>query len=87
MSDLDNKNTRKSVPLEVEKSGSIYKLFIPSEYLDIDAGPAERQFLSSCKQVLNEIVEGKRKAIILPSDVDDNGYRYFDLEVVEVTSE
>lgn len=85
MKEYESDNERASVQLE--KAGTIFKLFIPSDYLTVDASEEHKETLRHFQTVLKEIVEGKRKSVILPSDVDQNGTRYFDLEVVEVTSE
>jgi hypothetical protein len=55
---------------------------MPWEYLDKNASEAHKAFYEQTKGVLQEIVDGTRQYIVLPSDTDDRGNKLFDIEIL-----
>lgn len=55
----------------------------PSCYLIDDAPQQYKDVITSYKKFLDNILNGKQRSIILPSDTDENGNKLFDLQVYE----
>jgi hypothetical protein len=70
--------------IEVNSGNLVYKLFIPSKYLSVDASEDEKKVADHYLSLLKQIASGERNAIVLPSDRDEQGNLYFDLQVVGV---
>lgn len=68
--------------IEVNSGNLVYKLFIPSKYLSVDASEDEKEVADHYLSLLKQIASGERNAIVFPSDRDEQGNLYFDLRVV-----
>lgn len=71
--------------IEVNSGNLVYKLFIPSNYLSADATEDEKKVADHYLSLLKQIASGERNAVVFPSDRDEQGNLYFDLQVVGVT--
>lgn len=68
--------------VEVNSGNLVYKLFIPNKYLSVDASEDEKKVADHYQSLLRQIASGERNAIVFPSDRDEQGNLYFDLQVV-----
>jgi hypothetical protein len=58
-------------------------LYVPGRFLVKDATEEEKEVVDQLREIMNEVIEGKRKGIILPSEFDENGNRLFNIEVFD----
>lgn len=56
-------------------------LGVPGTYLRDSASKYQKETLKQYKTYLDEILNGTRRAIVLPTDTDENGNKLFTLEV------
>lgn len=67
--------------IEVNSGNLVYKLFIPSKYLSVDASEDEKKVADHYLSLLKQIASGERNAIVFPSNRDEQGNLHFDLQV------
>jgi hypothetical protein len=72
------------IKVNVSSGNLVYKLFIPSNYLSVDASEDEKRVADHYLSLLKQTASGERNAIVFPSDRDEQGNFYFDLQVVGV---
>lgn len=56
-------------------------LSAPAAYLVEDAPQNYKDVITEYKKALDECLNGTRRALVLPSDTDENGNPFFKLEV------
>lgn len=56
-------------------------LGVPGAYLSDSATEGQKETLKQYKSYLDQILNGNRRAIVLPTDTDENGNKFFTLEV------
>jgi len=56
-------------------------LYVPSAYLVEDAPQDKVEVIQHYKKILDEVLNGTKGVVLLPSDTDENGNLLFKLEV------